>query len=401
MSMPHKPDRNDIVQCVYETPGALYIPESVRRRAPGAFLYMHTVTPGLERIAADECTEKLNAEIIGVTRGKVFFSPRAQGNADTLFAQAALPRSKQAALPRLDLKCADNIYEFIFTAQTTATREALFSYERVLSDKRISEIMRGLKRRFGDTCIVNAGIAGRHNYSRFEAAEAFGAAAEKLFGLTRGDYKNRDMELRLDIIDGTMLAFVKLTDASFRHRGTDRQFQKGALRPALAHALVLASGAPRGEDIFLDPFCGCGNILAERAAYPYKRLIGCDIEAEAVNRAEYNIQNLPAYVSSPREPAAVSLYNYDMRLLRLDGNSVDIIVTNPPWGGQIKTDDLEGLYADFLRLAAYWLKPRGRMVILTPFAGLPKLAAGYGFNAAALCRISLHGRLAYVYKVIK
>jgi hypothetical protein len=50
--------------------------------------------------------------------------------------------------------------------------------------------------------------------------------------------KNHDIEFRLDIIDDNALFSIRLTDAIYRFRQKQRSFNKAALLPTVAHAMV-------------------------------------------------------------------------------------------------------------------------------------------------------------------
>jgi 23S rRNA G2445 N2-methylase RlmL len=244
-----------------------------------------------------------------------------------------------------------------------------------------------LGRFHGNAYTVNASITGKHNYSRFEAAAAFGAALETVYDMKPGNANERGTEFRLDIINEHLLIFVKLTDAAFRYRGKERISQQGALRPTVAHALVWAAGV-YAEEVFMDPFCGSGTILCERAYYPHKALYGCDINETAAACAKENLR---------MSGGNANIIASDFRKLDLPNAYVDTIVTNPPWGAQIKVDDLNALYKDFLRCAQAWLKPGGRMVILVPpIDAITRALDTNVFSCQKIYTVSLHGTLAQV-----
>ena len=97
----------------------------------------------------------------------------------------------------------------------------------------------------------------------------------------------------------------------------DRFLYREADIPASLHP-TLAAAAARcvpvdATDIVLDPFCGSGVLLAERALRgPYDRLIGGDIDLTALEAASQNLRGfnrvilthadaVPAMAKSARE----------------------------------------------------------------------------------------------------
>lgn len=140
-----------------------------------------------------------------------------------------------------------------------------------------------------------------------------------------------------------------------------------SLNPAMARAVVMASRA-RAGDAFLDPFCGSGTLLAERALLGPCRLIGVDREAGAVDAAG---RALSGFLLAGERGAAlpgpeVDLRVGDARALPLADGSISAVATNPPYGHRLGSVAANAeLYAAALREAARVLGPRGRLVVLS------------------------------------
>lgn len=204
------------------------------------------------------------------------------------------------------------------------------------------------------TFYVNASRAGRHAYSRYEAAAAAArgiAARRPAWG--RGDAYQHDVELRLDIAGADALLSLRLTPPWYRYRGAMRAFSRAALRPSLAHGLVWLS-RPRADDRVIDPFCGSGTILEERLAYPAGSVVGGDIDPAALLAARENVP-----------PAGGAIARWDAARLPLGEHTVDAIVTNPPFGRQFSHPQaVPRLYLASIREMRRVLAPRGRIVIL-------------------------------------
>jgi len=329
---------------------------------------MLTAAPGLERVAAEEASEKTGAEIRAVMRGKIFVSAG-------------------GAFDYGSLRCADNVYEYLQTLEVGRTRGDLNDLKSLpprAFENAASKINRAFK--------INASVAGRHNYNRFEAAAAFAEALRGRFGFERAEDGECETELRLDAVEGTFLLSRKLTGAEFRFRGSARIFSRAAIRPTVAHALARLT-RPEERDVFLDPFCGSGTILCERAEYPFKEIIGADKNKAAVEAAESNFNPLPQNIK---------LICRGIEDLALPPCGVDAVATNPPWDMQIETGGLFSLYNLFLKRCGESLSQNGRVVALTPHSdAITAAAENHGFTIENLCAVSLHGTLCGVYKIVR
>jgi SAM-dependent methyltransferase len=142
---------------------------------------------------------------------------------------------------------------------------------------------------------------------------------------------------------------------------------KGELRPELAHLLCLLS-EPSPTDRFLDPFCGSGAIAIERLrAFPASEVWAGDKDWHLVK--------------SLRERAGKRLKVEEMDaadLKQFADGSIDVIVTDPPWGQFADAVDLAAILKEF----AHVVSPGGRIVLLLArnlpleLDGLPLSRAG-------------------------
>jgi tRNA G10 N-methylase Trm11 len=116
---------------------------------------------------------------------------------------------------------------------------------------------------------------------------------------------------------------------------------------------------PRDDDIVLDPFCGTGTVLIERAQIGrYKNLIGSDRDAGAIRAARENI--------GPRYKPIELHEDWDAGALPLADASVTKIVSNLPWGIKHGSHAANRrLYADWIAELNRVLTPKGKMVLLT------------------------------------
>ena len=188
---------------------AAFVPDFIRNYKPGSLMvYLLTILPGLENIAADECVCKDNVDICALMRGKVFVS-------------------KAGFFAYSKFRSVDNVYELLHSGLMDATRGALNSLFNYFKYESFGFVIDRVRTRYraNNTPVsftVNASIVGRHNYSRFEISDAFADFLEHRYHFTRGTHDHRDIEFRLDIINGFYLLSHKLTDAAFRFRGGSR-----------------------------------------------------------------------------------------------------------------------------------------------------------------------------------
>jgi tRNA (guanine6-N2)-methyltransferase len=165
------------------------------------------------------------------------------------------------------------------------------------------------------------------------------------------------LEFWLTLLPGEALLALRLTDASTRHRDYKIEHLPASLRPSAAAALVWLT-RPAPEDVFLDPMCGAGTLLIERAhAGRYAMLLGGDVRPEAVAAARRNIG--PRY-------KPIEVREWDARQLPLDAASVTAAAVNLPFGQQLGSPaENRALYPAVLKEAARVLLPQARLVALT------------------------------------
>jgi len=166
-----------------------------------------------------------------------------------------------------------------------------------------------------------------------------------------------DVEFWVQMADRRAQIGLRLTDRRMRHRDYKVANLPGSLRPTIARALALVTRTDP-DDVFLDPLCGAGTILVERAlAGRHRLLLGGDIRSGSATATRENF-------GSRHRPWAV--HRWDTARLPLGAATVDKVATNLPWGRQMGTPEtVPALYALVLGEVARVLRPWGRAAILT------------------------------------
>jgi SAM-dependent methyltransferase len=150
---------------------------------------------------------------------------------------------------------------------------------------------------------------------------------------------------------GHFVTGLRVSDASMRQHDGRLDERPGALRPAVAAAMVRLAG-PAGLPL-LDPCCGSGTILREAAAERWTAQ-GVDVDPEAVNVARRNARGADVQVG-------------DARSLPLDDDSLGACVSNLPFGHQHQvTGDMNRWLKTVLGEMARVTRVGGRVVVLIP-----------------------------------
>jgi len=201
-------------------------------------------------------------------------------------------------------------------------------------------------------------VGGRQPYRRSDLHRAVEGAFKRVYPPTKGRRRpSREIEVWANMIGHDFICGLRLSDATMRHRDYKVEHTEASLRPSVAAALVWLT-RPRDDDVFLDPMCGAGTILLERARMArHTLLIGADIEPASLYAAQENIG--PRH--KPRD-----LIRWDASALALEDACVHAIATNPPFGVRIGSHRSNvPLYEAFFGEAIRVLEPGGRLVVLT------------------------------------
>jgi len=188
---------------------------------------------------------------------------------------------------------------------------------------------------------------------------------------------------------------VRISPEEHRRRSYKQGHIAGSLRPAAAACCVRFARPAEGE-VLCDPFCGAGTIALERASYGlrYAAILAGDLDAQAVAAAAGNF--------GPRhQPRLIA--RWDARRLPLPSRSLDVVITNPPFGVKSPTVDTPTLYRDAVAEIARVLRTDGRAIFLAGERDLVTSATKEtkAFRPDGLLNVELQGRTATVLRYVR
>ena len=388
----------------------------------GANLYIVQTQPGLEGVAWSEIASRYgfgeaatNGGSLPKSVAEVRARPRAGGKA------GEFPRPKRAreltrrlvpdraamtiftaprAEPLKSLRTAEDVFAVVgyrdglaeradaLDRVRAASRDARWLEDALVTHARFvpgSRAGRRLRYR------VVARMVGEQAFRRVdmgrEVARGIGEREDHNWRLAE---EEADVEFWATLFEGEFILALRLSGNEMRQRDYKVAHLPGSLRPSVAAALAWLS-EPSDEDTVLDPFCGAGTILIERAHLGrYRKLIGSDRDPAALRAASENIG--PRY--KPLE-----LYPWDATAIPLEAASVDKIVTNLPWGMRHGShSENRQLYSQVINEFKRLVRPGGMIVMLTAETRLMGDLMTRGvFRAERVLRISVLGTPAAIY----
>ena len=345
--------------------------------------YYAFMVPGLEETAGQELTE-LGADVGERRRGVVFFS------------------WDNDPQDLLTLTTIEDVYALVARDRVKRSREGLEEVEALIADAVLFERAVGAHRRARPKRIKRISYrvvaqrqGGRQRYMRKEVRKAMERAIGRRFPRWRKVEEEALIEVWVMEADGQLLAGVRLSDRTMRHRTYKETQLEASLRPTVARAMVRLC-EPGDDDVFLDPMCGAGTILIERGEYGrYGQLLGGDIRPEAVAATRNNIG--PRY-------KPIEVREWDAVSLPLAVSAVDRVVCNLPFGKKIgESWELQTLYQRSASEIARVLKPGGVAVLLTSErAALERaLATAEILYVERLMPVEVLGQEAFFFKLKK
>lgn len=315
--------------------------------------YLAHVVPGLESVAEDEIVAATGA-------GRPFRVLREFDERTSLliFRSGAEPASL------LSLGTVEDVFALAVESETVPADRSGLAAVRVAVGRgssfagALDRAFAVRSRRRGKTTFrVIARKSGDHAFRRVDLQKAVELGVLDRLPAWRLVDDDAQIEVWVHLVGAHLVVGLRLSDRSMRQREYRSASLAAALKPTVAHAMALLS-QPRDDDVVLDPLCGSGTILIERArAARYRLLLGGDQAEAAVQAARDNIG--PRY-------KPIEIQQWDARALPLEDGSVSAVITNLPFGKQIGTPEQNrALYPALLAEWVRVLRLGGRMVLLT------------------------------------
>lgn len=142
-----------------------------------------------------------------------------------------------------------------------------------------------------------------------------------------------------------------------RHRTTEKELHKGELRPEFAFLMCLCADISK-TDIVCDPFCGYGSIPRQLVKnFSPQSVIASDLDGKKIEALKEKM------CGRKNKITCLTANLFDLGLVEKE--SVDRIVTDPPWGYYENIEDIGQFYCDMLAVFKRILKKNARAVVLS------------------------------------
>jgi 23S rRNA G2445 N2-methylase RlmL len=341
------------------------------------------VIPGLEPVAAEEISRDLDGTVKRTGPGMVVF------------------RAPVIDQSLLHLRTVEDVFLYAWgTDQLTHRAEDLARIRRWTAHDAdwnlLLQIHHALrpKPKAKPTVHLVAQKTGEHVYRRVDAQKALAKGlAGKLPESWRYVEDNAAVEIWLTIHGGTAICGLRLSDRTMRHRTWKLEHVRASLRPTVAAAMIRLAEIKPNQTV-VDPMCGAGTLLAEAHAwakhYGNTRIVvwGGDTEKAALRAATANLRSL----------GPATLHHWDAAALPLPDQSVDRIVSNPPFGKQLsRPGQIAPLYQRMLASYDRVLKPGGRAVLLvSDLAALREAAGAVSWRSQRQLKVRVLGEPAVI-----
>jgi len=319
---------------------------------PGVPACYAITLPGLESVAADEITRDLGGEIKKAERGIVLF------------------RVNEITPDLLKLRCVEDVFLLAWGTDSLTYRPPDLKQIQYWTAKepKWQHLLRlhhavHPKPKGKPTFHLVTQMSGTHGYRRIDAARAMamGLGQAAVFPSSwKPAEENAAVEVWMTIRGATAVCGLRLSDRTMRHRTWKTEHVPASLRPTMAAAMARMVGTVP-DNLVLDPMCGAGTILGELIELSKRRraghlnVLGGDVEIVALRAAGANLRRVgPAFMS-----------RWDATCLPIANESIDRIVSNPPFGKQLGSpEEIGPLYQSMVREYDRVLKDDGRVVLL-------------------------------------
>ena len=234
---------------------------------------------------------------------------------------------------------------------------------------------------------------------RFQNENQF-AKVDKNLTRRAEDYVLANSKLKLDRLSPTNEVWFSIRREGFAFCGeliskrefTEKNLNKGELRPEIAY-LICCFADIKPSDTILEPFCGYGSIPVQLAKkFRFEKLYVSDLDPERATQTAARKQLSAQGIECCTADATV--------LSHIEDKSINLVITDPPWGYFEELPDIEGFYKKMFASFDRVLADGGRMVILSARKEeLERTAAASGFKIKNSLHTLVNGKKAGVYLI--
>lgn len=174
---------------------------------------------------------------------------------------------------------------------------------------------------------------------------------------------------------------------------TEKNLNKGELRPEIAY-LICCYADLNQDDVVAEPFCGYGSIPVQLIKkFRFQKLFASDIDKEkiSINMQKKQLKDNPQIELSVNDAFV---------LPQIIDRSVDVVITDPPWGYFEQIDDIGEFYKKMFTSFKRILKENGRMIILSARKDeIEKTALEMNVQILSSLHTLVNGKKASLYKM--
>lgn len=174
---------------------------------------------------------------------------------------------------------------------------------------------------------------------------------------------------------------------------TEKNLNKGELRPEIAY-LICCYADLNQDDVVAEPFCGYGSIPVQLIKkFRFQKLFASDIDKDkiSINMEKKQLKDNPQIELSVNDAFV---------LPQIIDRSVDVVITDPPWGYFEQIDDIYEFYKKMFTSFKRILKENGRMIILSARKDeIEKAALEMNVQILSSLHTLVNGKKASLYKM--
>ncbi|CAI5448736.1 unnamed protein product [Caenorhabditis angaria] len=344
-----------------------------------------TVITGFEKVAAKEISSKIeNVRNCQPYRGNVRFTLEKDSPSETLknvlkmrsvdnfyvvFYENVIEglgkMEKEKAVKTLQNEISFMNWKIAIEAWQAANGKSIFGGTDLIVEQMRNFMKTGINAEvtenspsFRVTC-KRAGDKSAHQFSSMDAAWKFGGQINNVFGW-RTSMKQFDIEIVMRIERDSILVMIALNNESLFKRNISA-YGPTTMRATMCYSMISIADPKPGE-LIIDPMCGGGSIPIEGAcAFSDSFFIGGDNHVLALERCFANLKS-----ASEQFPIPCNFFLWNACHLPFNDNSVDVIVTDLPFGKKLgSVMDNRLLYPKLLEEWKRILKIGGRLVMMT------------------------------------